>query len=60
MSIKNITQQGFYTVMDAYEVVFWIRATSDARIALTTVAGLTSARSVEIQIGIDNNLRYEM
>ena len=46
---------GYYTVLDAYELVFWIRGSGDARIALTTVAGVTSVRSVEIQIGKDNN-----
>ena len=46
---------GYYTVLDAYELVFWIRGPGDARIALTTVAGVTSVRSVEIQIGKDNN-----
>ena len=48
---------GWYTVLDAYELVFWVRGMSDANIALTKVAGVTVSGAVEVVIGANGNSR---
>ena len=49
---------GWYTVLDAYELVFWVRTASDAHIALTKVPGVTATGSVEVVIGASSNSRF--
>ncbi len=49
---------GYYTVLDARHLVFWVTASRDARVAVSAVAGVTAASAVEVLIGINDNTRH--
>ena len=57
-SAQEHYSSGWYTVLDAYELVFWVRADSDAHIALTKVPGVTATGSVEVVIGASSNSKF--
>ena len=48
---------GYYTLIDSHELVFQVRSSTDAKLAITSVAGVTSSLAVEIVIGAENNER---